>query len=78
MTQNLAQCLIYQSGWPLAPQRVTKPALKHTEGGFHVAALVVLPQVLFTLELEVVKHLLNRPAVLAFVLRLNAINGVPL
>ncbi len=58
MTENFTKRFIEESGISLASERVTEFPLHHAEGRFNIGALVVVLQIFFSLEHEVVKHLL--------------------
>lgn len=57
MAKNLAKRLIHHGGISLASQRIPEFALEHRKGALNIAALVLMLQEIFPLELEVVKHL---------------------
>src|SRR5437588_631495 len=59
VAQDFRQSLIDHSRIGLRAQRVSEFPLNHAERGFHVAALVVVHQVLIPLVHEVVEHLLE-------------------
>src|SRR5579864_1979069 len=58
MTENFTECLIGHRGIGSAPEAVSEFSLNHAEGGFHIAALVLVLQEFFPPVIEVVKHLL--------------------
>jgi hypothetical protein len=62
MTENFTKRFVEQSGIGLAPERVAKLALQfqHAERGFDIGTVVVVLQILFPLEHEVVVHLLEQ------------------
>src|SRR5437764_688618 len=60
MTQHLTKRFVNHGGIGFAPQSVSEFPLEHTERALYIAALVVVLQKLFPLELEVVEHLLQQ------------------